>query len=235
MAGREQGRDIVSATEPPTPATALRVAHCFQPRRHRLAQQAVDDGHIERLSAWDALAPERIEALARFSLQLFLVGAVFFVGLNVLAYRLAAGQNGVALSWGLVLLVVGANILAYIVVLALHEAVHALAFALVGGRPVFGAKWPFALYCGAPNQLFTRNAYLAVGLAPLVVISLAGIVLIFLAPMLAPFVQLALIGNLSGACGDLWAARILFGQPPTVLLQDTASGFEVYQINSAYR
>jgi hypothetical protein len=208
----------------------LRVAHCFQPRRRRLAQQAVNEGRVERLLAWDALAPDRIEGLARFSLYLFLLGMVLFLGLNVLAYRLEMGQRGVALSWGQVLLVAGANLLAYLVVLVLHEGLHGLVFALLGGRPVFGAKLPFALYCGAPDQLFTRNAYLVVGLVPLVLISLGGIVLILLAPTLAPFVQLALIGNFSGAAGDLWAARLLLRQPPTALIQDTSSGFEVYAV-----
>lgn len=225
----------MSAPEPSPAAAMLRVAHCFQPRRRRLAQQAVQEGRMERVLAWDALAPERIVALARFSMQLFLVGLVIFLGLNVLAYRLAAGQNGVALSWGLVLLVAGANVLAYVLVLALHEGIHGLVFAVMGGRPVFGTKLPFALYCGAPNQLFTRNAYLAVGLAPLALISLAGIVFIFLEPRLAPYVQLALIGNFSGAAGDLWAARLLLRQPPTTFALDMASGFEVYQISSGYK
>ncbi len=208
----------------------LRVAHCFQPRRRRLAQQAVNEGRVERLLTWDALSPERMYTLARLSLYLFLVGLAFFPGLNLLIYRLETGKTSGTLSWGLVLLVAGTNILAYLVVLALHEGLHGLVFALLGGRPVFGAKLPFALYCGAPNQLFTRNAYLAVGLAPLVLISLAGIVLILLAPGLAPYVQLALIGNCSGAAGDLWAVRVLLQQPPTGLVQDTATGFELYTI-----
>ncbi len=212
--------------------SSLRVAHCFQPRRRLLNQQAVDEGRVERLSAWDALSPERLETLARLSLYLLLLGVVIFVGLNLLVFRLETGQAHVSLNWGLVLLVVGTNILAYLVVLALHEGVHGLVFALLGGRPVFGTKLPFALYCGAPNQLFTRNCYLAVGLAPLVVISLAGIVLILLAPGLAPYVQLGLIGNFSGAAGDLWAARVVLEQPPTALLLDTSSGFEVYAVQS---
>lgn len=208
----------------------LRVAHCFQPRRQRLAQQAVNEGRVERLLAWDALAPERMYALARLSLYLFLGGLVFFAGLNLLVYRLETGKTGGALSWGQVLLVAGVNLLGYLLVLALHEGAHALFFAALGGRPVFGARLPFALYCGAPNQLFTRSAYLAVGLAPLVLISLAGIVLIILAPGLAPYAQLGLIGNISGAAGDLWAVRVLLRQPPTVLVQDTATGFEVFEL-----
>jgi hypothetical protein len=220
----------MSVQEPIAPPQPLRVAHCFQPRRRRLAQQAVNEGRIERLLAWDALAPENMLTLARLSLYLFLAGMAFFLGLNLLVYRLETGKTSGSLSWGLVLLVVGANIVAYLVMLPLHEAAHGLVFALLGGRPVFGTKLPFALYCGAPNQLFTRSAYLAVGLAPLVLISLAGILVILLAPALAPYVQLALIGNVSGAAGDLWAARILLRQPPGVLVQDTASGFEVYAV-----
>jgi hypothetical protein len=213
---------------PPSPS--LRVAHCFQPCRRRLAQQAVNEGRVERLLAWDALAPERMYTLARLSLYLFLVGLAFFPGLNLLVYRLETGRASASISWGLIFLLVGANLLAYLLVLALHEGAHGSVFALLGGRPVFGTKLPFALYCGAPNQLFTRNAYLAVGLAPLALISLAGIALIVLAPGFAPFVQLALIGNFSGAAGDIWAARVLLRQPPAALVQDTATGFEVYEV-----
>src|ERR1051326_1204621 len=111
-----------------SPLTSLRVAHCFQPRRRRLAQQAIKDGRIERLLAWDALGPEQLQPLARLSGYLFLGGMALFLGLNLLAYRLEAGKVGVALSWGLVLLVIGANILSYLVIMALHEIAHWLGF-----------------------------------------------------------------------------------------------------------
>ena len=220
MMGRETG----------APPTSARVAHCWQPRRQRLAQQAIDAGRIHLAQAWDALAPERLRDLAALSLYLFLAGIALFAGLNLLFYRLKTGNAHSALSWSLVLLAIGANVLSYLVVLVLHEGIHGLVFALMGGRPTFGARLPLALYCGAPNQLFTRNAYLAVGLAPLVVISLGGIALMALAPTIAPFLQLGLIGNFSGAAGDLWAARILLRQPPRVLIQDTETGFEVYAV-----
>jgi hypothetical protein len=216
--------------ETSAPPGVLRVAHCFQPRRQRVAQAAVDAGQMQKILAWDALAQERLLELARFSGYLFLGGIALFVGLNLLIYRLETGNTHAALSWSLVLGLVGANVLAYLLVLALHEGIHGLVFALLGGRPRFGARLPLALYCGAPNQLFTRNSYLAVGLAPLVVISLAGIVLMILAPTLAPYLQLGLIGNFSGAAGDLWAARMVLRQPPTVLFEDTATGFEVYEL-----
>lgn len=220
----------MNVKEPDPQPLPLRVAHCFQPRRRRLAQRAVDTGQVQRLLAWDALAPERLRELAQFSLYLLLGGLAFFVGLNLLVYRLETGKTSGSVSWLLILLLVATNLLAYIIVLALHEGVHGLVFALLGGRPTFGTKLPFALYCGAPHQLFTRNAYLAVGLAPLVLISLAGIALIILAPALTPYVQLGLIGNVSGAAGDLWAVRVLLGQPSAALVQDTATGFEIYAL-----
>src|SRR5215471_9290441 len=104
----------------------LRVAHCFQPGRRRLSQQAVDEGRVERLLAWDALAPERIETLARLSLYLFLGGMALFLGLNLLAYRLETGNANVSLSWGLVFLGAAANIVSYLLAMALHEGVHGL-------------------------------------------------------------------------------------------------------------
>jgi len=198
----------VSTKSPASAPRPLRVAHCFQPRRQRAAQRAVDEGQMQRLLAWDALAPERMDALARISLYLFLAGAAFFLGLNLLVYWLETGKVSGSVSWSAALLAAGANVLAYLVMLALHEGVHGLVFALLGGRPTFGAKLPIALSCSVPNQLFTRNAYIAVGLAPLVLISLGGIVLIILAPVLALYVQLALIGNVSGAAADLWATRV---------------------------
>jgi hypothetical protein len=210
----------------------LRVAHCFQPRWQRRAQRAVRDGKLARLGAWDALAPERLRALAGLSLLLLLGSIAFFFGLNLLVYRLETGATSGSLSASVCGLLLVTNLVAYLLVLALHEAVHGLVFFALGGRPTFGARLPFALYCGAPDQLFSRNAYLAVGLAPFILLSLAGIAFIVLAPAFAPYVQFALIGNASGAAGDLWAARILWQQPSAVLVEDTATGFTIYGLTA---
>ncbi len=213
----------------------LRVAHCFQPRWQRRAQRAVRAGKLVRLGAWDALAPERLQALAGFSLLLFLGGVAFFLGLNLLVYRLETGATSGSVSASTCGLLLVTNLAAYLLVLVLHEAVHGLVFLLLGGRPTFGTRFPLALYCGAPEQLFSRNAYLAVGLAPFVLLSLAGVALIVLAPTFAPYVQFALIGNAAGAAGDLWAARILWKQPSSVLVEDTATGFTLYGLTALDR
>lgn len=213
----------------------LRVAHCFQPRWQRRAQRAVRDGKLLRLGAWDALAPERLQALAGLSMLLLLGSVAFFFGLNLLVYRLKTGTTSASLSTSLCGVLLVTNVVAYLVVMVLHEAAHGLVFLMLGGRPTFGTRWPIALYCGAPNQLFSRNAYLAVGLAPLILLSALGIALIILAPAFAPFVQFALVGNVAGAAGDLWAARILWKQPASTLIEDTASGFTIYGLTALER
>jgi len=118
--------------------------------------------------------------------------------------------------------------------LPLHEGIHGLAFAFWGGKPFFGAKLPVALYCGAKNQLFRRNHYLMVGLAPLVVITLAGIVLTILVPGLAAYTLFGTIGNVSGAAGDVWGTRKILRQPKHVLVEDTETGYRVWEIKSAH-
>ena len=112
----------------------------------------------------------------------------------------------------------------------LHEIIHALAFIFWGGKPYFGAKLPVALYCGAKNQLFRRNQYLVVGLAPLIVISLVAIIFTIFSPALASYTLFASIGNFSGAAGDVWSVLKILRHPADVLIEDTESGYRVWEI-----
>ncbi|HZO74775.1 MAG TPA: DUF3267 domain-containing protein [Ktedonobacteraceae bacterium] len=194
-------------------------------------QAALDAGRRRKRDELALLEPEQLRPLASFSLLLLLIGAVFFIALNVAAYYWQ--QHTLALGttfWGGVWWF-GINVLAYILVLPLHELVHALAFLFWGGKPHFGAKLPLALYCGAQDQLFRRNQYLVIGLAPLVVITLIGIVLTLFAPVLASYLLFAQIGNISGAAGDVWTVLRLLRQPSSVLVEDTAVGYRAWEIS----
>ena len=91
---------------------------------------------------------------------------------------------------------------------------------------------PVAFFCGAKNQVFRRNAYVVVGLAPLVVITVSGIVLTLLAPGLAAYVLLGTVGNVSGAAGDVWAVFRILRQPAHVLIEDIESGYRVWALLS---
>jgi hypothetical protein len=124
------------------------------------------------------------------------------------------------------------SVIGYCLMLPLHEALHGAAFLLWGGKPYFGAKLPYALYCGAKNQLFRRNQYLVVGLAPLVVITLAGIVVTFVAPAVAAFTLAVTVGNVSGAAGDVWSVARMLRLPDTTLVEDTESGYRVWEVTA---
>lgn len=202
----------------------------FHPQLRRQQQAAIDIGKLRECDELELLEPEQMRPLAMLSLVMFGVGGVFFALLNIAAYygqahRIIEQVGG----WG-ILLWAALNIVAYLVVLPLHEGIHGLVFSLWGGKPYFGAKLPFALYCGAKNQLFHRNQYLVVGLTPLVVITLAGIIFTLFYPGLAAYTLLGTVGNFSGAAGDVWVAQRLLRQPADVLVEDTQSGYRVWEI-----
>ena len=209
---------------------SLMLVDRFNPRRQRVQQAAIDAGKLHKREELALLEPEQLRPLALLSLLLLIVGTVFFVTLNLLAYFWQRHTLTLGTTFLGGLLWFGINLLAYILILPIHEALHAVTFLLWGGRPYFGAKLPFALYCGAKEQLFRRDQYLVVGLAPLVVISLIGIVVTLFAPVLASYVLLATIGNASGAAGDFWTVVRLWRQPARVLVEDTAVGYIVWEI-----
>src|SRR5215471_11863559 len=146
----------------------------FHPHLRRELQTAIDAGQIRKCDEIALLEPEHLLPLARLSLLLLVVGGMFFGGLNFVAFmwqtHAGSGQIG---SWGLIAWIV-INIISYLVILPIHELLHGAAFTFWGGKPYYGARLPFVLYCGAKNQLFRRNQYLVVGLAPLVIITLVG-------------------------------------------------------------
>ncbi len=209
---------------------ALTLIDRFHPQLRDEQQSAIDAGQLRKCDELELLEPQHLRPLLMISIVMLIIGTVFFVALNVAAYNaqthITKGQLG---GWQL-LLWIGVNILAYIIVMFLHEGIHALAFLFWGGKPYFGAKLPVALYCGAKNQLFRRNQYLVVGLAPLVVISLAAIIFTLVSPALASYTLFASIGNFSGAAGDVWSVWKIRGHPAKVLVEDTESGYRVWEI-----
>lgn len=211
---------------------ALTLVDRFQPRLRAEQQAAIDAGHLRKVEELALLEQEQLLPLARMSLQLLLVGAVFFGLLNYGAFVLRyhtfnPGITGRGFVLWLVISVVG-----YCMMLPLHEALHGAAFLLWGGRPYFGVKFPYALFCGAKNQLFRRNQYLVVGLAPLVVITLVGIVVTLVAPIVAAFTLAVTVGNISGAAGDVWSVARMLRLPDTTLVEDTESGYRVWEVTA---
>ena len=193
-------------------------------------QEAINNGHIRKLEEIELLEPEQLRPLALLSLLLLVIGAIFFGLLNYISYTQQAHSTTSINGFKGLLLWIGINIIGYILILPIHELIHAAAFVLWGGKPYFGAKLPYALYCGAKNQLFHRNQYFVVGLAPLIVITLAGMIFILISPVLAFYTLFALIGNFSGAAGDIWVVRKLLRRPRSILVEDTESGYRAWEL-----
>ncbi len=211
---------------------ALPLVDRFQPRL-RVEQQAdIEAGHIRKVEELALLEQEQLLPLARLSLQLLLVGALFFGLLNYAAFVLRYHTFNPGITIGGLLLWLLISVVGYFLMLPLHEALHGAAFLLWGGKPYFGAKLPYALYCGAKDQLFRRNQYVVVGLAPLLVITLAGIVLTFVAPVVAAYTLAVTVGNISGAAGDIWSVARMLRRPATTLVEDTEAGYRMWEVTT---
>jgi hypothetical protein len=144
--------------------------------------------------------------------------------------RVRPGSIFSVFSWGVLQITIGL-LIAYILTITLHELAHGLAFRWLGGiRPIYGFKVVYA-FAAAPGTYFPRDRYLFIGLAPIVLLTLLGILLTPFIP--APFVGLvwfALTANASGAMGDLYVVgRLLLLHPPEALVEDEGDVLTVYQ------
>ena len=133
------------------------------------------------------------------------------------------------LSFSLGLPAILAIILAFIAILLLHELVHGAFFWLITrSRPRFGLQAAYA-YAASPDWYIPRNPYLIVGLAPLVLITLAGLALLPWLPgaLLLPWI-FALAINASGSIGDVYIVSWLLARPAGALVNDHGDCIHIF-------
>jgi hypothetical protein len=115
------------------------------------------------------------------------------------------------------------------VMVVLHEAIHGLFFRLLtGGKAKFAFKGAYA-YAAAPDWYLHKGPYLVVSLAPLVLITVLGVILLVFVPdsWLVPLMLLVAM-NASGAVGDLYVFFLLVRKPEDVLVRDFGEQMEIY-------
>ncbi len=217
-------------TPPISDTDARLVTRCMPAARRRRLASAVRADRMTQIDSLELLAPADLRALAIRSFWLLMLGIAGFLALGAAARATQhtgplPGAGTPALAVTMLLL---ANVGSYIVMVPLHEGLHAAVIVTLGGRPRFGLRLPLAAYCTAPGQLFTRDGYIVVALAPLVALTVAGGVLTWLAPNAGAYVLLGLAGNISGAVGDLVAAKRLRSLPRSALIADTETGYVAY-------
>lgn len=209
---------------------SLQLIDRYHPQARHEKQARIDMGYLHKIEELALLDAEQLRPLALLSLIMLIISGVFIIALELLAY-FGHYQHWLApLSLGGIAIWLLLNVIGYVLILIMHEIIHGIVFAFWGGKPHFGAKLPLALYCGARQQLFARNYYLGVGLAPLVVITLVGVMVTVLYPGVASYLLLAFAGNFSGAAGDVVACRRIARLPVQSLIEDTEVGYTAWEL-----
>lgn len=146
--------------------------------------------------------------------------AVFFIVMAGLLGGLR-GSGEVTLTLPDLLLGLLALTLSLFVTLILHEMTHGLFFWLfTRARPHFGFKGAYA-YAAAPGWYIPRPPFLLIGLAPLVILSALGLLILPFVPFPGSLLLLfALFTNAVGAIGDLYMVARLLTVPRRALIED---------------
>ena len=125
----------------------------------------------------------------------------------------------------------GDLLIALVTMLFIHELVHGLFYWLLSRkRPKFGIHGLFP-YAAAPTGIyFPRNQFLTIGLAPLVLLSAVGLLLIVMAPIrFVPFLLFFVALNAAGAAGDMIMAIQLMSFSSDSMMADNAVGVTIYE------
>ena len=114
--------------------------------------------------------------------------------------------------------------------MVLHEIIHGVFFWLfTHSRPVFGLKLTYA-YAAAPGWYIPMSQYWIIGLAPLLLIGAAGLLVMAFSPPAYWLPAAVVIGfNSGGAVGDMWIIYKLFHTWPACLVKDTGQSVHFYQ------
>ena len=127
------------------------------------------------------------------------------------------------------LVALGKLLFTIILVLAVHEGIHALFFWIFSGqKPLVGFMGAYA-YAAMPGWYFPRNQYLVIGIAPLILITLIGVLFLAVLPVSSlNLVLVALVINTSGAVGDLFVVIWLLTRPKETLALDQIDTIEFF-------
>lgn len=184
------------------------------------------DGYqqVAHLVLTDPKTLGKLVVYALIGLAVSVVGMILWAGV---VYQIRGPQleSGFTFLPGLAL-----AILVTVLVLILHEAVHGAVILLTGHKPRFGMILEYGvLYATADNAYFRRGEFIAIALAPLIVLTALGLLLTLILPAAYYFsLALGVIINGSGAVGDLWMTALVLRYPANVLVQDEADSIRIF-------
>lgn len=159
----------------------------------------------------------------------FLFALLFTIFAAVSRYNSEGGELAFSIGRDNFWPILGWTLLVVVLAVVIHELIHALFFRFFTGEwATFGFKGLYA-YAAAPQWYIPRNLHIAVALAPLIILSLLGALLIpWIAYELLPALLFFLIINAAGAVGDMATVAWLLRQPRDAYVNDYGDGFTVY-------
>lgn len=157
---------------------------------------------------------------------------VFFLVFSWLAMSLSRVTE---LSFSISMVEMAVVVLAYFLLLIVHELIHGLFFKIFNptNKVKFGVKLKAMMaYATSPGSLYSRKQMFVIGLSPFVGISL-GLTVMFALGWLSPLLYVVLAaGHAAGCVGDFYYAYLLlikFGKEP-ILVEDTETGLLIYKV-----
>ena len=170
--------------------------------------------------------------LARLSLRLLLIGAVCFGALNYAAYAWQQRTFDLHLTGMGVLLWLVINVVGYRLIAVAARATARRGLRVMGRQTVHRREAALRAVLRRENLVIPAQPVSRCGLAPLVVITLAGIIFTLLAPVLASYTLFVTVGNISGAAGDIWSVQRIARLPATALVEDTEAGYRAWELTA---
>ncbi|MBN2501633.1 MAG: DUF3267 domain-containing protein [Anaerolineales bacterium] len=179
---------------------------------------------------WDMRVHRR--TLIRVSLLGLLVVPLVYIGFARLAVwispqvRLSYGFEGRQIFWTLLAIALG-----MVLMVVLHEGTHGVFMILFRAKPQYGVDWEHGVvYATSHGHAFTRNQFIVVALAPVLVVSGLGL-LPFIWPLPGPLVTgllTMLAFNFVGAVGDAWMTGMCLRYPASARVVDERYGIKVF-------
>ncbi len=117
--------------------------------------------------------------------------------------------------------------------LVVHELIHGFFFwVFTRSRPVYALHLAYA-YAAAPGWYIPVRQYWVIGLSPLVLIDLAGLLLILLAfPAWILNLVFLVAFNTGGSVGDMWIILNSLCKSPACLVNDVGDGVTLFEPQS---
>jgi hypothetical protein len=119
---------------------------------------------------------------------------------------------------------------AVILLLPLHEWLHGVSMQLLGVQPRYGWKLTrLVFFATADGALFRRNAFLIMALAPLIGITLLGMLALLTLPSaLAQWAAPLTAANIGASLGDMLMAAIALRYPSNIYVRDEEDAIRIF-------